>query len=224
MRPSRLVSLWVLLVMCVAAGLSLVAAPGASAQSPGRHHFVLSSHARGVSGGELAGEDWAITIGRPSTAPPPHCELLGHGRILYIGHHGPCSVRAGVPVFVGGLGTAWTNLDPGLTSDPREQARLATENDRATIKKETITIDGCGPINFRTPRFEVLSRQFRVWMPEPNFFGVPAQEVNYVAHGWSVVIQGLRPGRHLIRTDFTVDFGVPEHFSVDYVVDVLPRR
>jgi hypothetical protein len=177
-----------------------------------------------VSGGQLIGESWALALGRPNTAPHAHCVLLGHGRIMYAGTAEPCTVREGVPVFISGWTTSWTNLDPGLTSDPREQARLATESDRAAVTSESITIDGCGPINFRTARFEVLSRQFRILMAEPNDYGLPAQEITYVAHGWSVVIQGLRPGRHLIHTTFVIDYGEPFTISFDYVVDVTRRR
>ena len=130
MRLSRLPASRVLLVLCVAAGLSLVATPGASAHPPGnhqaKHHFVLSSHARGVSGAEMLGEAWSMAIAQSSF---PHCMLLGHGRIMFPYDGAPCAVRAGVPVFIPGPSTAWTNLDPGLTSDPREQARLAIEND-----------------------------------------------------------------------------------------------
>ncbi len=226
MQLSRIKVLWVLVVLCVAAGLTLAASPGASAHSSGRPHFVLASHARGVSGGEVLGEAWKISIEQPSTDPAsfPNCEMLGHGRIMYPDHDAPCAVRAGVPVFIVGSSTAWTNLDPPPTSDPREQARLATESDRDHVKKLTITIDGRGPINYRTPRFEVLSRQFRALMPVPNYYELPAQEVTFVAHGWGVMVKGLRPGRHHIHTEWTLDFGVPEVEHWDYVVDVLPRR
>ena len=221
MQLSRLRILKILLALCVAAGLSLVAAPGASAHSPGRHHVVLSSHARGVSGAEMLGEAWSMAIAQSSF---PHCMLLGHGRIMFPDPDAPCAVRAGVPVFIPGPSTAWTNLDPGLTSDPREQARLAIENDHAHVKKLTITIDGRGPINYLTPRFEALSRQLRVWMPaQPD--GTPAQEVTFVVHGWGVMVQGLRPGRHLIHTEWTNDFGGElEVFQLDFVLDVLPRH
>ncbi len=218
MQLSRIKVLWVLVVLCVAAGLTLAASPGASAHSSGRPHFVLASHARGVSGAEVLGEVWTMAI-QESTSP--HCMLVGHGRIMFPDPDAPCAVRAGVPVFINGESTAWTNLDPGLTSDPREQARLAIEND-THVKKLTITIDGRGPINYRTPRFEALTRQLRVWVPETG--DEPAQEVTFVAHGWGVMVKGLRPGRHHIHTEWTHDFGVPETAQWDYVLHVLPRR
>ncbi len=226
MQLPRLTMLRFLIALCVAAGLSLVAAPSTSAHSPGKHHFVLSSHARGVSNAEVLGEAWKIVAEQPSTvsSPFPRCVLLGHGRIMYADHDAPCAVRAGVPVFITGSSTAWFNLDSSPpTSDPREQARLAIENDRA-VKKLTITIDGSGPINYRTPRFELLSRQYRALMPEPNFYEVPAQEITFVVHGWGVMVKGLRPGRHHIHTQWTLDFGVPEVEHWDYVVNVLPQR
>jgi hypothetical protein len=223
MRLPRLASLRVLLVLCVAAGLWLAAACGASEHSPARHPVVLASHALGVSVSELRGEAWALVVEQPSTAPHPHCVLLGNGRIMYPGTKEPCAVHEGVPVYISGETTFWTNLDPPQkTSDPREQARLATEQDRAHVKKSTITIDDHGPTNFLTPRFEELSRQFRVLKPKAK--GVPAQEITFVAHGWGVVIKGLPSGRHHIHTDVSHDSGETEDARFDYVVDVLPRR
>ena len=62
----------------------------------------------------------------------------------------------------------------------------------------SIAVDGGEPVDIRNPRFELISPQRSVELPEDNYLGVPAGPATFVAHGWAGLVEKLRPGEHTI--------------------------
>jgi hypothetical protein len=85
----------------------------------------------------------------------------------------------------------------------------------------SIAVDGGEPVDIRNPRFELLSPQRTVQLPEDNLLGVPAGPATFVAHGWAALVKKLRPGDHTITVVVTNSEGVTTTGTV--FVEVVRR-
>ena len=74
---------------------------------------------------------------------------------------------------------------PFFGATEAEQAACATFADHDFFVDATIQIDDGPVVDFLAPRFELLSPQRSVVLPEDNFLGVDPGSATFVAHGWA---------------------------------------
>jgi hypothetical protein len=171
-----------------------------------------------MTGGQLLGEAWAT--GNYTDGPNPLNGGCGSiARDVINPHFGDnltatCTATQRTRLFLS-WGTACFNVEfeEGAGETEGEQIDCAVRLDQA-IQELNVTVDG-ETTDLVNPRFELFSPQRTVQLPEPNGFGIPAQEVTFTAHGWGAVVRRLRPGRHTVTFEVVApDWGEPTTFTI----------
>lgn len=212
----------------VAVAVAICAAPAAA--RPGDHsgaaRIVAANVIHGLTVGELIGAGFARDYAGQIGDPPGICPTLGRrGEILVMGPSGEtstCTVKPGTPILILGMGNACSDVEP----EPYfgEDAAAQTACTRAVlhgfVSEIHVSVDGGASVNIRTERFEFVSPQMTVVLPEDNFFGVPAgTTATLVANGYVATIRGLTPGRHEIVSTAVTSDGT---FTTTLIVNVVP--
>jgi hypothetical protein len=201
--------------------LALVPATSATAHTTSSPRILGKGDPGALNASRLLGQYFAELYGTPVDEWQT-CWRVGQGHVLKIpniagGLNPPvCRIRQGAPILMEGIATAISNLEPPFSSDANVQRRTARDLDRAAALSLRVSIDGATPVDMRAPRFEVLTEQRTVYLPEGNGLGVEPQVATLAAHGWLGTIRGLSLGLHHILWTVTLDFGGgPEVTSVD---------
>lgn len=216
--------------LTVLLSLGLALGPATAATADHTHHVVRilgSNDPGGLNGGRYLGEFWAGFYGT-AVDQLPGCARLGpHDRVLFVPDFAAvCTTREGDPLFVEGLIAAISNLEDPFSSDAATQLKTARDFDYGAALEIHLAVDGGTPVDLRDPRFEVVTRQQTVQLPENNIFGpgVEPQVITLTAHGWVATVRGLSPGLHHIVRTGVFDFGDgPTADVYDQTVRVLPR-
>jgi hypothetical protein len=210
---------------------ALICAGPAAARSEGHRGGarVVPAHViHGVTGGELAGVDFARGY---AGVPETDCPRVGRrGEILQVGPNGEdggrtvtCTVKPGTPIFVFGFGSACSDVELGTPfggEDEAAQRTCARERTQADVLAVQVTVDGAAPVDIRSDRFEVTSPQMTAVLPADNPFDKPAgTTAHLVADIYAAAIRGLTPGQHTITVDVMTVYGP---FGGTTIVDVVP--
>ena len=199
------------LAVFAAVAVALCAAPVAVAHDhKGGGAVVAPAHqVAGLTGDELLGEAWFQLLSHPIGTFSGSCISVGHGGRVAVPDPGPdftasCTVNRGTRLFFT-FGSDCSNVEepPFFGADEAAQAACAVAFDEEFFLEGSITVDGGEPVDIRNPRFELLSPQRTVELPEDNFLEVPAGPATFVAHGWGALVKKLRPGEHTITVDVT---------------------
>jgi hypothetical protein len=177
----------------------------------------------GMTGGELLGEAWFQLLSNPNGTFSGGCMPLGRKGKVQVPEPGPdftsaCTVKKGTKLFIF-FGSSCSDVEPPpfFGADEEEQRACAIAAGEF-FTAASISVDGRKPVDFRKRRFELISPQRTVDLPEDNYLGVPAQEATFVAHGWEVLIRGLRRGEHTIEVVVTDVEGVSTTFTASIEV------
>ena len=216
-----------------AVAVALWAAPTAAAADANRlggDGAVVPVHeVAGTPAGEFIGagfaEDYAAHAG--DTPPATPCRIVGSKReALVMGPNGEtigCTVSRRTQLVVFGLGSACSDVEPPpfFGADDAAQRACAAAFDHEFVTELRVTVDHRAPVDIRKKRFEIVSPQMTVQLPDDNVFGIPAQTATLVAHAWMAQIRELRPGRHTVSIDaVTTDFAI----TSTVMLKVVSRR
>jgi hypothetical protein len=219
------------LTAVVALAVALCASPTAAAHAShglGSDGAVVPVHkVAGTPAGDFIGEgfaeDYAAHAG--DTPPANPCATVGtEDEALVMGPTGEtnaCTASRGTQLVIFGLGSACSDVEPApfFGADEAAQRACAVALDHEFVTELRVTVDGRRPVEIRRNRFEVVSPQMTVQLPEDNVFGIPAQTATLVAHAWMAQIPELRTGQHTISVDdVTTDFAITNTF----ILNVLP--
>lgn len=216
---------WRPVVAIMALVLSVMPAAAVSANGDGR--IRPADRVRGSTGGELLGEWWAKVAAQPLGQNP--FEGLGE-RCLTLGRKGgvlgpvtgptTCTVESGTPVLLIGFTTECSDVEPPPAFAEGEEAQqaCAREENQGRAEATLVTLDGGKPVNLQSARFELVSPQMTIQLPENNLFGVPAQQATFAAHAWAAVIRGLSRGQHVVGMQFV------GNGSTTLTLNVVKRR
>jgi hypothetical protein len=209
-----------------ALAFALCAVPAAVAQAapPGGASLTPVHRAGGLSGSELFGESWAVTM---DPAVFGTCISLGpQGNVI-----APiasieelevsCTVKPGTPLYIS-FGSECSDVEepPFFGADAEAQRECALAFNEEFFVAASLSVDGGEPVNTRAPRFAVVSPQMTVDLPPDNILGVPPQTATFVAAGWAMMLRGLPPGEHTIEGAIT---DVNGFTSVAVItIDVVP--
>jgi hypothetical protein len=206
--------------------LALCAAPVAVAQAaqPGGASFTPVHRAGGLSGSELFGEGWAVTM---DPAVFGTCIALGpKGNVIapiasFEDLTVSCTVKPGTPLYFF-FGSECSDVEepPFFGADEEAQRACALAFDEGFFVSASLVLDGGEPVATLAPRFEVFSPQMTVELPPDNILGVPPQTATFVAHGWAGMLRGLRPGEHTLLLSVTDVDGSTT--TAEVTIDVVP--
>jgi len=203
-------------------------APAAGSHELGSDGAVVPVHkVAGTPADEFIGEgfaqDYAAHAG--DTPPANPCRIVGTKReALVMGPNGEtnaCTVSRRTQLVIFGLGSACSDVEPPpfFGADEAAQRACAAAFDYEFVTELRVTVDDRAPVDIRTKRFEVVSPQMTVQLPDDNVFGIPAQTATLVAHAWMAQVPELRAGQHIISVDaVTTDFAITSTF----ILNVLP--
>jgi hypothetical protein len=190
--------------------VGLCAAPVAAAHDhkDGGAVVAPAEKVAGLTGDELLGESWVQTLSHPAGTFTGGCTPVVHKVVSPepdANFNSSCTITKGTSLFIP-VGSDCSNVEP----DPFFGADEAAQRDCAIAADEffvtiSIAVDGGEPVDTRNPRFELLSPQRTVELPEGNLFEVPAGPATFVAHGWGALVKRLSAGEHTITvvvTDF----------------------
>jgi hypothetical protein len=165
----------------------------------------------GLTGDELLGESWVQLLSHPPGTFTGGCVPVTHKVVSPdpdADLNASCTIKKGTSVFIP-VGSDCSNVEPppffGADEAAQRECAIAADEFFVAI---SISVDGGEAVDTRNPRFELLSPQRAVDLPEPNFFGVPAGPATFVAHGWGAIVKKLRPGEHTITVAVTDSDGV----------------
>jgi hypothetical protein len=208
-----------------AVAMALCVVPVAVAKPPGGAVISPVHSAGGLSGSELFGAGWAAQLENPPDAFVGGCMPLGHkGKIAAPvpdeNFTASCTIKPGTPIYIF-FGSECSNVEepPFFGADAAAQRACALAFDEAFFTAASVSVDGAEPVNVLTPPFEVFSPQMTVDLPPDNILGVPPQTATFVAHGWAVIVRGLRPGEHTVTV--VVDAG-GEATTFPATINVVP--
>ena len=180
----------------------------------------------GLSGSKLFGAGWAAQLENPPDAFLGGCMPLGKKDRIAApvpdqNFTAMCTVKPGTPIYIF-FGSECSNVEesPFYGADAAAQRACALGFDEDFFAAASVSVDGADPIDLLTPQFEVFSPQMTVDLPADNILGVPAGTATFVAHGWSVMVRGLRPGEHTVTV--TVEAG-GEVMTFPATINVVPR-
>jgi hypothetical protein len=181
----------------------------------------------GTPAGEFIGqgfaEDFAAHAGDIPPANPCATVVGPRGEALVMGPTGEtnaCTVSRGTQLVIFGLGSACSDVEPPpfFAADEAAQRACAVALDHAFVTELRVTVDGRRSVEIRSERFEVVSPQMTVQLPEDNVFGIPAQTATLVAHAWMAQIPALHTGQHTISVEaVTTEFAITSTFTLDVV-------
>ncbi|HEV2127948.1 MAG TPA: hypothetical protein VGR22_04945 [Thermomicrobiales bacterium] len=128
-------------------------------------------------------------------------ELCGYGQndpVFFIpGNMPPCTVPAGIAIFLPVAGTECSTLEPPPFHGEGEDelaACAAADGDRYT----NISVVVNGEEIPEVERFRAASPAFTLQLPEENILAVSAETGRAVADGYALVLAPLPPGEHEI--------------------------
>lgn len=218
----------VLAALAIALSTSATAAAHTPQERAADRAVVPVHKVAGTPAGEFLGEGFAADYAAHAGDTPPAeaCRIVvgPKGQALVMGPTGEaseCHVSRRTQLVIFGLGSACSDVEaePFFGADEAAQRACATAFDYEFVTELRVTIDRRAPVDIRKQRFEVVSPQMTVQLPEDNVFGIPARTATLVAHAWMARIPHLRPGPHTISVDaVTTDFAITSTF----VVTVLP--
>jgi hypothetical protein len=167
----------------------------------------------GLTGSELLGEGWVQELSVPAGTFSGGCFPIGpKGKVVGVSP-GPdltatCTIKKGTSLFIY-IGSNCSNVEPppffGADETAQRECAVAVDEFFVAI---SIALDGGEPVDIRKPRFELISPQRAVVLPENNFLGVPAGPATIVAHAWAALVKKLRPGQHTVTVVVTDIEGV----------------
>jgi hypothetical protein len=99
-----------------------------------------------------------------------------------------------------GFAPSWSNAEDPFPATAAEQRAVLREFAQG-FTEITVVVDGGAPVDIHRRRYELLSPQRTVRLPEENILGVPEQTVTLTAYGWVALVRDLRPGRHTIVSE-----------------------
>ena len=215
---------WTLLL---AAALAVCNVPVATAKPPGGAVISPVHSVAGLSAGEVLGQSWAQQLEASADAFLGGCDFVGKkGKVAVPvvdeNFTSSCTVKPGTPVYVF-PGSECSNVeeDPFFGETETEQQECAIAFDHEFFVSATVSVDGAAPVDIRTPRFEDVSPQMAVDLPEDNLLGAPAGPATFAAHAWAFLVRGLTPGEHVITVvTEDVDGFVTE---APLTISVVPR-
>jgi hypothetical protein len=183
--------------------VGLCAAPVATAHDhKGGGAVVAPAHkVAGLTGGELLGEAWVQLLSHPANTFAGSCTPVVR-RVVSpepdANANSSCTIEKGTSLFIP-VGSDCSNVepDPFFGADEAAQRECAIAADEFFVAI-SIAVDGGEPVDIRKPRFELISPQRSVELPEDNYLGVPAGPATFVAHGWAGLVKKLRLGEHTI--------------------------
>ena len=212
MRAHRVV-LAVVIVLCAAS------APAAASGVGGHGHpdFVPVKTLGGLTGGELVGQWWAQVLAIPAAEnpllppSPARCLALGKGKVLAMaGTAGSapltCTVKPGTPLFVA-AGTnecSSADLEPYKGVTEAEQRECAMEFFSSPAVVATfLSLDGGPPTEIHNERFQLVSPQTSVTIPDGAFWDLEPGPATFVGVAYAATPRGrLTPGRHTLEINF----------------------
>jgi hypothetical protein len=209
------------LLVTLAAMLSVVPA---AAQQPHKSGsaIVVPARGAGLTGGELLGEAWAVG---PFAGEDPFsggCVTLANNVIApHPGETGTatCTATPQTRLLVF-FGTACFNVEPGVGETEDEQLACAVAADQA-IHELNVKVDNGETINLVGQRYELVSPQTSVQLPDANGFNVAAQTATFTAHAWGAVVRIPRAGPHVVTIEVVApDFGGT--FTLTVNLNVVP--
>jgi hypothetical protein len=222
------------LCLSVVAALAVALCASPTAPADGSHGLggdgaVAPVHkVAGTPAGEFIGEgfaeDYAAHAGDAPPANPCATVVGPRGEALVMGPTGEtnaCTVSRSTQLVIFGLGSACSDVDPApfFGADEAAQRACAVAFDHEFVTELRVTVDGRRPVEIRRERFEVVSPQMTVQLPEDNVFGIPPQTATLVAHAWMARVPELRTGQHTISVDaVTTDFAITSTFMLNVVV------
>jgi hypothetical protein len=212
----------VLAVLAVA----LCAAPVASALDHGDGGAVIAPAHKvaGLTGGELLGEAWVQLLSHPANTFAGSCVPLVR-RVVSpepdAEANSSCTITKGTSLFIP-VGSDCSNVepDPFFGADEAAQRECAIAADEFSVAI-SIAVDGGEPVDIRNPRFELISPQRSVELPEDNYLGVPAGPATFVAHGWAALVKKLSLGEHTITVMVADSEGGTINGTIS--IEVVPR-
>jgi hypothetical protein len=161
-----------------------------------------------MTGSELLGEAWFQLLRVPFGTNSGGCVGLGrHGKVLAPepdeNFDVNCTIKPGTPLFIN-FGSDCSDVEepPFFGATAEEQAECARFVDFDFFVSATIQVDDGPIVQFLAPRFELLSPQRSVVLPEDNFLGVDPGPATFVAHGWGAIVR-LKPGQHTVIVTVT---------------------
>ena len=211
----------------LAMALVVCFAPAAGAKPPAGPVIAPVHSAGGLSGGELLGQGWALEFESAPGSFVGECIPLGNkGTVVF-----PladenltsfCTVKPGTSVMIA-PGSECSDVEepPFFGADAAAQRACALKFDEEFFLSAIMSVDGGKAVELLKPRFELFSPQMTVDLPLDNVFGVPAQTVTFVAHGWGAIVRGLNPGEHTITLDVATSDGLDS--TAVLTIDVVPR-
>ena len=204
--------------------VALCASPTAAADGAVVPVHKVAGTSTGAFIGEGFAEDYAAHAGDTPPANPCPTVVGPKGEALVMGPTGEtnaCTVSRRTQLVIFGLGSACSDVepDPFFGADEAAQRECAVAFDHEFVRELRVTVDDRASVDIRRERFEVVSPQMTVQLPEDNVFGIPAQTATLVAHAWMAQVPELRPGQHTISVDAaTTDFAITSTF----ILTVLP--
>src|SRR3954453_12551511 len=119
-------------------------ATGHGAGGPRHSHVAPARYADGMTGRQLLTQAWRAGYERPVTTPEPDCNYVGRtGKVLLAGRvYTTCTVEHGYPVMYF-FGTSCDTVSPApwYAVSPRAQLRCAKEDNAATIRQVSLSVD-----------------------------------------------------------------------------------
>lgn len=218
--------------LAAAVAAVMVAMVAAAAARPA---LASPSHGIVLPGGELAGHgyaywltrNWQIVLESP-TATPAVCETLAVGgqkvALLTIGAAAPgsyahtCREPSGQPIYVEQLSDECSSFQGdhnGFGTTDSQLERCARAGLRAA--SASVMVDGRPVAKFR--RFIVTTKAFALHLPKHNVFNSPHRRGKSVAHGWGLLLYGLRRGVHTIKLTGDIP-GSKYHVEATYTIHV----
>ena len=185
--------------------IALCAAPAQAMAAPKKGPVAepVTHKVGGMTGSELLGEGWFQELRVPFGTLSGGCFPLGRqGKVLASepdeNFEVNCTIKPGTPVFFF-FGSDCSDVEepPFFGATEAEQAECATFVDHDFFVSATIQVDNGPVVDFLNPRFELLSPQRSVVLPEDNFLGVDPGPATFVAHGWGAIVR-LKPGQHTV--------------------------
>lgn len=157
--------------------------------------------------GALLADDWASILALPEDRNPvagngDPCVMLRR-RVLSPELGGPgaavrCTVRARTRVFLVAMTSECSDVEAppfyALGEVAQQECARASDQDATSL---VVTLDGRS-LELRSPRFEVLSPQRFLELPEGNILTGTAGTVSFSAHGWVLLTRPLRRGHHVL--------------------------
>lgn len=158
----------------------------------------------GASLAEWSARHWQWTVSLPVKVNPGldvtgvTCGYGQSGPVFFIPRNfPPCTVPAGVTLFVPIAGTACSTVEPPPYAGRDEmelRACAAAEVDRYT--GIVVRVDGQEVPDIEA--YRASSPRFTMTLPEHNVLGVPAGMASAVADGYQVMVAPLTVGEHTI--------------------------